>query len=182
MENKAKLYVSVEEKDKYINALTDELPTLRAKANISQDELAKFIGISRQNYGWIERKSRKMSWNTYLSLVFYFDNNQATHTMLRALSAFPTELIDRINGCTDLSNFEKIIGISMESLENTLDEQALYAIRALIMVEYARCSNLPADAVIRSFDGKAFATKSKIGDIAVKRALRNIKGSGDSKR
>ena len=48
MENKAKLYVSVEEKDKYINALTEELPMLRAKANKSQDELAKFIGISRQ--------------------------------------------------------------------------------------------------------------------------------------
>ena len=98
MDGKARWQITFEEKERYMDVLANELPTLRAKAGISQEDLAKAIGISRQNYGWIERKDKKMSWNTYLSLIFFFDNNQATHKMLRMISAFPTEFIDRING------------------------------------------------------------------------------------
>ena len=66
-------------------------------ANISQEDLAKAIGISRQKYGWIERKDKKMSWSTYLSLVFFFDYNKTTHKMMRTNSAFPTEFVKSIN-------------------------------------------------------------------------------------
>ena len=54
-------------------------------------------------------------------------------------------------------DFERIVGISMEGIENILDEQALHSMRTLIMVEYARRCRLPEDAVVKSFDGKAFA-------------------------
>ena len=50
------------------------------------------------------------------------------------------------------------------------------------MVEYARCSNLPGDAVIKSFDGKSFVKDITKGDIAVKKALNNIKESGSANR
>ena len=49
MDSKARWQITPKEKDKYIDALTDELPILRAKADISQEDLAKIIGISRQN-------------------------------------------------------------------------------------------------------------------------------------
>lgn len=182
MDSKARWQITPEEKDRYINALTDELPILRAKADISQEDLARIIGISRQNYGWIERKDRKMSWSTYLSLIFFFDYNQSTHKMIRAISAFPTELIDRMNESNDPLNLERIIGSSMEGIENILDEQALHSIQTLIMVEYARCSQLPGDAVIKSFDGRAFTKDITKGDIAVKKALNDIKESGSAKR
>lgn len=177
MDSKARWQLTPEEKDKYIDALADELPTLRAKADISQDDLARIIGISRQNYGWIERKDRKMSWNTYLSLVFFFDYNQSTHKMIRSLSAFPTEFIDRMNESNGPLDFERIVGISMEGIENILDEQALHSIRTLIMVEYARCSKLPGDAVVKSFDGKNFTKDITKSDIVVKKALNNIRES-----
>ena len=70
-----------EEKDKYIDKLTEELITLRAKAGIQQEEIARMIGVSRQTYGEIERKSKKMSWSTFLSLLFFFDQNKATHQL-----------------------------------------------------------------------------------------------------
>lgn len=43
-----------------MNALNAELPFLRIKANISQGELAKFIGVSRQTLGAIERCERSI--------------------------------------------------------------------------------------------------------------------------
>ncbi len=182
MDSRAKWQITSEEKEKYIDALTDELPILRAKADISQEDLAKIIGISRQNYGWIERKDRKMSWNTYLSLIFFFDYNQSTHKMIRAASAFPTELVNRMNESNERINFEHIVGTSMKNIEDILDEQALHAIRTLIMVEYARCKNLPGDAVVKSFDGKAFTKNITDDDIAIRKALNNIRESSSTKR
>ena len=179
MDSKARWQLTAEAKDKYIEALTQELPTLRAKAEISQDDLARIIGISRQNYGWIERKDRKMSWNTYLSLIFFFDYNQSTHKMIRTLSAFPTELIEQMNEVDGKLDIEKLVGMSMENIEKVLDEQAIHSIKTLIMVEYARCCNLPGDAVIKSFDGKTFTSDITQSDVAVKKALNNIKESGN---
>lgn len=51
MEELFKYYLSEEEKYALIEKLTPELPLLRAKAEISQEEIANIIGTSRQTYG-----------------------------------------------------------------------------------------------------------------------------------
>lgn len=47
-ETNAKWVISEEEKKKYIKALAEELPSLRARVGVPQDELARIIGVSRQ--------------------------------------------------------------------------------------------------------------------------------------
>ena len=84
--------ITEKEKTELIEELTDELAVLRSKAAVSQEELSKIIGISRQTYGDIERKKRKMSWNTYMSLILFFDYNPNTHYTIRQLDAFPYRL------------------------------------------------------------------------------------------
>lgn len=85
------------DKDQLIGILIEELPVLRAKVGLSQDDLSNVIGISRQTYSSIETKKRKMSWNIYLSLILVFDNNEKTREMLNALGAFPQELRNALN-------------------------------------------------------------------------------------
>lgn len=77
-----------------IEALSKDLVVLRAKSGVSQEELSKSIGISRQTYQAIETGKRKMTWRTYLALLLYFDYNPMTHDMLRSLKVFPEELRD----------------------------------------------------------------------------------------
>ena len=48
------------DRNKLIEILTDELPVLRAKIGVSQDDISNIIGISRQTYSAIETKKRKM--------------------------------------------------------------------------------------------------------------------------
>lgn len=69
-----------------IEMMTENLASLRAKADITQGEISNLIGISRQTYYAIETGQRTMSWNTYLSLLLFFDTNNSTRSMLRALS------------------------------------------------------------------------------------------------
>jgi len=161
MENKGKWTITEDEKNQFIDDLTNALSALRAKANIPQDELAKLIGISRQTYGAIERKKRKMSWNTYLSLILFFDYTNSTHDMLRHLKAFPTNLINRMNEYQKNNNLdlESITGLSLDSIKEKLDERALHAIKTVIMLEYARCNKVSDNTVINAFDSINFLNK-----------------------
>ena len=106
MKSAAKWLLTDTEKNRFIAALTPYLTILRTKPEISQEEIANLIGVSRQTYSAIERKIRTMSWNTYLSLVLFYDHNQKTHQLMRQLSLFPTELVTRFNEGTDFSSFE----------------------------------------------------------------------------
>lgn len=93
MDSLSKWLLTDSDKDGYIATLTPHLALLRTQAGISQEELANLIGVSRQTYSSIERKVRRMSWNTYLSLLFFFDRNKKTHNLLQQLSIYPNRLI-----------------------------------------------------------------------------------------
>lgn len=82
------------DKDSLIDTLIDELPVLRAKLGISQDEISNIIGISRQTYSSIETKKRKISWNTFLSLILYFGCNDGTTKILDDMGVLSLELND----------------------------------------------------------------------------------------
>ena len=82
-------YISDEERERYIERLVKELPVLRIKLGLSQDEMGNLLGVSRQTYSSIETKKRKMSWSIYLSLVFIFDGNFLTHDIIREMDIFP---------------------------------------------------------------------------------------------
>ena len=92
-------YPDIKEVDRaeLMKVLTDELPVLRAKIGISQGELSNIIGVSRQTYSAIETKKRNMSWNTFLSLILFFEHNEKTKDMLINLGVFPSSLEQMLN-------------------------------------------------------------------------------------
>lgn len=84
-----------------IDKMTENLPVLRKKLKLSQENLAKFIGSSRYTVMLIETKKRRMTWNTFLSLVLLFDKNEETAVLLRALNIYTEELDNMIKQHTD---------------------------------------------------------------------------------
>lgn len=75
-----------------IDKMADNLPVLRKKLKLSQEDLAQLIGSSRFTVMEIETKKRKMTWTTFLSLVLLFDKNEETAVLLRALEIYTDEL------------------------------------------------------------------------------------------
>ena len=63
--------------------------------------------------------------------------------------------------------------------EAFLDEQALHAIEAVIMIEYARCNNMTGDAVLKAFDGKR-RTQISAQDRQAREALAHIRSAEDT--
>lgn len=72
--------------------LSESLPLLRAKLNLSQEDLAFKIGITRQTISAFESKQREMTWSVFLALVLLFYRNQDTKQLLLAMSIYTKEL------------------------------------------------------------------------------------------
>lgn len=70
------------DKQHILNNFVTVLPILRASLGISQAEVAEKIGISRQTYCTLEQKKRDISWNTFLSLFFFFYVNDASRKIV----------------------------------------------------------------------------------------------------
>lgn len=63
---------------------------LRAKLGLTQEEICKLVGVSRQTIVQAEKNS-KLSWGNYLSLVFLFTKNKETKELMDFLDIYPKE-------------------------------------------------------------------------------------------
>lgn len=64
-----------EDQQRMISILSQALPHLRKEMGVSQTELAKKVGISRQMVSLIERQIQPMTWTLFLAIVFFFKSN-----------------------------------------------------------------------------------------------------------
>lgn len=78
-------------KEKLIRNMTDNLPMLRRCLDLTQEELADKIGVSRSTIISIENKKREMTWNTFLSLMLLFTKNEGTNKLLNVLEIYTDE-------------------------------------------------------------------------------------------
>lgn len=83
-------------REKLIRNMTENLPMLRTRLGLTQEELADKIGVSRSTILSIENKKREMTWNTFLSLILLFIKNEATNKLLNILEIYTEEFHDFI--------------------------------------------------------------------------------------
>lgn len=84
-------------KDLSIEIMQENLAALRAKAGLNQEEISNILGISRQTYNAMETQKKKMTWNTFMSLVFFYHKVNNTSNMLNELKVYPIDLFKRFN-------------------------------------------------------------------------------------
>ena len=81
-----------DEKNALMKAMADNLPILRSKLNLSQEELAVLLGVTRQTISSFESNQRKMTWSVFLALILIFFRNEPTKRLLVALNIYTPEL------------------------------------------------------------------------------------------
>lgn len=77
-----------DEKNALMKAMADNLPILRSKLNLSQEELAVLLGVTRQTISSFESNQRKMTWSVFLALILIFFRNEPTKRLLVALNIY----------------------------------------------------------------------------------------------
>lgn len=83
-------------REEHILNMTENLPMLRTRLELTQYELAEKIGVSRSTIIAIENKKRDMTWNTFLSLMLLFTKNEDTNKLLNVLEIYTEEFNDFI--------------------------------------------------------------------------------------
>jgi DNA-binding XRE family transcriptional regulator len=89
------------QKTLYMTRMAENLVILRKKLNLTQAELAKRIGVSRQTLMDIENRKRSMTWGVFMSLVGLFRENDDTSSLLVFYSIFTDELAKFITNIQD---------------------------------------------------------------------------------
>lgn len=81
-------------KKMYCETLAENLPVLRAKLGVNQEQLAERIGISRNMLAIIETKKKEMSWVTFVALNLLFLKNESTAAVFKSLNIYDEKLDD----------------------------------------------------------------------------------------
>lgn len=79
-----------------IAKLIKNLPTLRTMLHFSQSDLADRIGVTRQQIVSLETQKRRMTWMTFLAILFVFSENQETRLLLETFGIYTSDLRDFI--------------------------------------------------------------------------------------
>lgn len=79
-------------REKLIENMTDNLPILRKKLGLTQEEFATIIGVDRSTVAAIENHKRAMSWSLYLASLMVFTKNAETDKLLNVLEIYTDEL------------------------------------------------------------------------------------------
>lgn len=81
-----------EKRQEYIQRMVENLPVLRAKRKLRQTDLAELIGVSNYSISGMEKGQRKMTWNTFMSLLPVFLSCPETAELLRIFGIYTPEL------------------------------------------------------------------------------------------
>ena len=84
--------------EKYVNAMINNLPILRAAATLTQATLAEKVAVSRQTIVAIETRKRPMPWSLYLALVCVFEQYEKSKKILDSFELFDGDFIKEIIG------------------------------------------------------------------------------------
>ena len=92
--------MDTDEKVRLCQNMSDHLLVLRTMLRLSQADLSKKIGVSRQTIVAMETQKRPISWNVFLALVLLFCKNPHTQLMLEIFGIYTKELDEylRIEG------------------------------------------------------------------------------------
>ncbi|MEY8428761.1 helix-turn-helix transcriptional regulator [Lachnospiraceae bacterium 46-15] len=89
--------VSTAKKELCCIQLVNDLPVLRARIGISQEDIAAKIGVSRQTYNSYGAKKRPIPWSVCIALITFFNSNSKTREMMKN-NTYLLELMDEIFG------------------------------------------------------------------------------------
>ena len=81
----------------YTDKMVEYLPVLRAATNITQNQLAKKLGVTRSTIVAIESRKRPLKWHMYLALITVFMQNEDSKKLIESFELYDEKTIKQIN-------------------------------------------------------------------------------------
>jgi len=79
-----------------MDKMVEYLPMFRSAAKITQNQLAKKLGVARSTMVAIESRRRPLQWHMYLAMVLVFTQNEDSSKLLDSFELFDAMFLQRI--------------------------------------------------------------------------------------
>ena len=100
--------------------MASNLPTLRVKANLSQEELAERLGFARQTISAIETKRRDMQWSTFSAITLFFSKDEEIRQLMTVMGIWDDKVNKILNISSEKENISEQKKMLMRNLTNNL--------------------------------------------------------------
>ena len=122
-------------KQELYKLMASNLPALRAKAGLSQDELADRLGFARATISAIESKRRNMQWSTFTTIALFFSKDEEIQQLMVIMGIWNDEVNKVLNVTFERENISEQKRVLMKNLTTTLP--ALRAKLGISQIELA---------------------------------------------
>jgi len=86
-----------ERKQELCKLLASNLSTFRAKAKLSQNELADRLGFTRQTISAIEGEKREMQWSTFSAIALFFSKDVEVTQLMTVMGILDDDVKKLLN-------------------------------------------------------------------------------------
>ena len=90
-------HISNERKQALCKILASNLPTLRTKAKLSQNELSDRLGFSRQTISAIEGCKRDMQWSTFSAITLFLSKDREVNQLMSVMGVLDDDVKEALN-------------------------------------------------------------------------------------
>lgn len=90
-------HLNSERKQTLCRLMATNLPTLRTKANLSQDDLAERLGFSRQTISALEGKKRDMQWSTFSAMTLFLSKDEEVRQLMSVMGILDEDVRITLN-------------------------------------------------------------------------------------
>lgn len=94
------------------------LLVLRSALNISQEQIAYSVGMSRQTYSAYELSKKELTWSAFLSLFLFFMLNEKSRNLLSKKPGYIYTVFILLNANAESFDIEELLQVGENNAES----------------------------------------------------------------
>ena len=102
--------------------MSEWLLVLRSALNVTQEQIAFSVGMSRQTYSALELNKKKVTWNAFLSLFLFFMLNEKSRNLLSKKPGYIYTVFILLDANAENLDINNLSGVGKEKLSDSTEE------------------------------------------------------------
>ena len=109
-----------------MSIMLEWLLVLRSALNITQEQIAYSVGMSRQTYSAYELRKKELTWSAFLSLFLFFMLNEKSRNLLSKKPGYIYTVFILLNANVESFDIEELLQVgenNTESVEGIFNQE-----------------------------------------------------------
>ena len=101
-----------------MSIMLEWLLVLRSALNITQEQIAYSVGMSRQTYSAYELRKKELTWSAFLSLFLFFMLNEKSRNLLSKKPGYIYTVFILLNANVESFDIEELLQVGENNTES----------------------------------------------------------------